>query len=125
MCYVYPGAPVRSFSPEYLAYMQLGRSLGHGTWAERRARYWRPAVVKQAMPDLPANPTVVPAAAAPPDLTYTHIGNEWWFELRLLCAWSCHSTATAVSRALRPAMSNAAVNVPGVAHRASGGRRPE
>jgi hypothetical protein len=94
------------FSPLYVAYIIDGRDVGHGTWAERKARYWRqPWGRKRCLICLRPRRRGFTQLH---HLTYEHLGNEWWFELRPLCGWPCHAIVTAVSRALRPSISAAA-----------------
>jgi hypothetical protein len=62
--------------PEYIAYMKLGKSLGQGTWAQRRARYWRsPWGRKRCLICFRRRGLQIH------HLTYAHLGCERWYEL--------------------------------------------
>lgn len=86
------------FSLEYTAYMLNGQSIGHGTWRNKKRRYWSTWWTRKRC--------LICCRADRRKLTlhhlhYDHLGNEHLLDLRPLCWTPCHMVVTFVSRVLR------------------------
>jgi len=86
------------FSPLYTAYMTQGRDVGHGTWPEKRQRYWSTWWTrKRCLICWRADRRKL----ALHHIRYDNLGNEPLRDLRPLCWTPCHAVVTFVSRVLR------------------------
>ena len=85
------------FSSLYTAYVIRGRDVGHGTWADKRRRYWSSRWTRKRC-------LVCCRRSTRRDLHHLHyarLGNERLTDLRPLCHSPCHKIVTTTSRALR------------------------